>query len=191
MLQCMAVSIQTTEPSTVRAGDTWQWRREDLTSDYPASGGWSLKYYFRNASAKFDLTAIADGDAFSITAPKASTASRTPGKYDWVAVAESATERHEIDRGILNILHDYATDAVYDDRTFARRMLESIEAALINRANTDQLDLVNAELADRSLSRDKAGLITLRNQFLNEVKREEQASKGISSRRVMVRFSNA
>ena len=26
-----------------RAGVTWQWRREDLSVDFPASGGWALK----------------------------------------------------------------------------------------------------------------------------------------------------
>jgi hypothetical protein len=187
----MAASIPTTEPSSLRAGDTWQWRREDLTADFPASGGWSLKYYFRNASAKFDITATADGDAFAVAVPKATTAARARGDYDWIAVVESATERYEIDRGMLEVEHDYATDAVYDDRSFARRMLDAIEAALLNRASSDQLDMIDVAMADRKLSRDKAGLITLRSQFKAEAKREEQAANGISSSRVMVRFKNA
>jgi hypothetical protein len=184
----MAVSIPTTEPTTVRAGDTWQWRREDLAADYPASS-WTLKYYFRNASNKFDITASADGDAFAVTVAKATTAGRASGGYDWVASVESATQRFDIGTGRLEVKHNYALDRSFDDRSFARRMLEAIEAALLDRASSDQLDLVNAALGDRSLQRDKAGLITLRSQFLSEVRREEKAGKGGDGGRIVVRFA--
>ena len=51
----MAASIPTTEPTSLRAGNTWQWRREDL-SDYPAST-WTLTYHFRNRTSHFDVVA--------------------------------------------------------------------------------------------------------------------------------------
>src|SRR5574340_367386 len=78
----MAYTAPTNEPSALRAGDTWSWRREDL-GDYPASS-WTLKYYFRNSSAKFDATATADGDDFEVTVAKATTAGYTVGWYDWI-----------------------------------------------------------------------------------------------------------
>lgn len=173
MLHTMANTIPTTEPSQLRAGDTWAWRREDL-GDYPASA-WTLTYYFRSKTAYFDVTATADGDAFSLTVAKATTASKGPGNYDWIAVVTSATERHEVDRGRVEVLPDYSEAAALDTRSFARKMLDAIEDALLNRASTDQLDLLNAALADRSLSRDKGGMIALRNQFRAEVRREEDA----------------
>lgn len=171
----MTASIPTNEPAELRAGDTWQWRREDL-SDYPASAGWSLKYYFRNAAAKFDITAAADGDAFAVEVAKASTG-KTPGAYDWIAVVESTTHRHQIDAGRLTVLPNLATDVVYDARTFARKMLDYIEAALLNRASGDQLDLINAQLDQRSMTRDKSGLTALRNQYRAEVRAEENAAR--------------
>ena len=137
----MAASIPTTEPSSLRAGDTWQWRREDL-ADYPASA-WTLVYYFRNASAHFDITASADGDAYAVTVAKASSG-KAPGWYDWIAVVSSATERHEVDRGRLEILPDYATAAVLDGRSTARRILEAIDALILGRASADQVDTVAA-----------------------------------------------
>ena len=53
----MAQSIPTTEPTRLRAGDTWQWRREDL-SDYPATA-WTLTYWFRNSTDHLDVSAAA------------------------------------------------------------------------------------------------------------------------------------
>lgn len=186
----MAASIPTTEPSSLRAGDTWQWRREDL-ADYPASA-WTLVYYFRNASAHFDITASADGDAYAVTVAKASSG-KAPGWYDWIAVVSSATERHEVDRGRLEILPDYATAAVLDGRSTARRILEAIDALILGRASADQVDTVAAALGDRSLARDRAMLLTYRDRFRAEVRREEDAERirqGLGARnRVLTRFA--
>jgi hypothetical protein len=179
----MAQSIPTTEPTRLRAGDTWQWRREDL-SDFPATA-WTLTYWFRNSTDHFDVSAAADGTAFAVTVAKANTAAKVAGDYDWVAVVESATERHEIGSGHLTLLPNLATQAAADLRSFARRMLDAIEAALESRASTDQLDLVNATLEARSIQRDRAGLIVLRSQFLAEVRREDTRAKGASPYRML------
>ena len=77
----------------------------------------------------------------------------------------------------MQVLPNLATDAVYDARSFARKMLDYIEAALLSRATSDQLDLINAALADRSIARDKAGLMTLRAQFKQEVVAENNRAR--------------
>ena len=172
----MAQTIPTTEPTTLRAGDTWQWRREDLASDFPATT-WTLTYYFRNATGKFDVSASADGSSFAVSVAKATTAALPPGDWDWLAVVESASERFEADAGRLTIQPNLATSAPYDGRSFARRMLEAIEAALESRATTDQLDLLDSAMGDRSLSRDKGALIALRTQFRAEVQAEDNKAR--------------
>lgn len=179
----MAYTAPTNEPKQLRAGDTWNWRREDL-GDYPASA-WSLKYYFRNSAAKFDVTAAADGDVFEATVAKATTAGYTVGWYDWIAVVEDATERHQVDSGRVEVLPNLAVDAVYDARTFARKMLDYIEAALLSRASGDQLDLINATLEQRSITRDKAGMLTLRRQFEIEVAAEDRKRAGVRANRIL------
>ena len=68
----MTATIPTTEPTELRVGDTWQWKREDLSSDYPATS-WTLTYYFRNATAYFNVVATADGVHFEVTVAKATT----------------------------------------------------------------------------------------------------------------------
>jgi len=54
----MAYTVPNTEPAALRSGDTWQWTRD--LGDYPADA-WTLTYYFRNATAHFDIVATADG----------------------------------------------------------------------------------------------------------------------------------
>lgn len=182
----MSATVPTTEPTTARAGDTWQWRREDL-ADFPASS-WTLKYYFRNAASGFDVTATADGDAFAVSVAKATTSAYAVGTYDWVAFVESATERHQVDAGQIVIGYNFATTGAHDGRSFARTMLDAVEAALLSRASGDQLDLVQAALADRSMQYSPGALMTLRSQLQGEVSREKALQNGTESRRVLVRF---
>lgn len=184
----MAAIIPTVEPSSARAGDTWQWRRENL-GDYPASA-WTLKYYFRNASAHFDVTATADGDVYAVSVAKATTASLTVGAYDWTAVVESATERYEVGSGQLEVKYDFSAAANYDGRSFARSMLDAVEAALTAKATAQQLDIVQAALADRSMQYDTAALLKLRSQLRMEVRREDNLQNGVNGSRLLVRFGN-
>ena len=167
------MEIATTEPTFLRAGDTWAWTR--TLADYPASA-WTLTYYFRNATAKFDVAATASGDSYAVTVAKA-LSGKTPGWYDWTAFVESATERHQVDAGRIQILQNVAADAVYDGRTFARKMLDAIEAALESRATGDQLDLITAGTGDRNIGRDKDRLMQLRMQFRLEVRAEEDKER--------------
>ena len=182
----MAATVPTTEPLTIRAGDTWAWRRENL-SDYPASL-WTLTYYFRNSAEKFDVEATADGDLFAVSVPIATTAAIAAGSYGWLAVVDNTTERYEVGTGRLTVLPDLAADLVADTRSFARTMLEAVESALLNKASTSQLDLVQAALADRSMQYDTASLITLRSKLWAEVRREESTLNGESRMRILARF---
>ena len=184
-------SIATTEPTSLRIGDTWQWRREDLSSDYPASS-WTLKYHFRNASTYFDVTAAADGAYFAVEVAKAVTALKLAGEYTWVAVVSDATYRFEVDSGTITLLPDYATAAAYDGRSWAAKLLAAVEAELTTRGSSGQLDLVNAQLEGRGLTRDASGLIKLRSQLVGEVKREGAAAAtaaGTGRNRLLVRFA--
>jgi hypothetical protein len=184
----MTLAVPLTEPQNLRAGDTWQWRREDL-ADFPASAGWALTYYFRTALAYFDVAAAADGDAFVVLVAKATTATRAAGRYDWVAVVDNGTERHQVATGAAQILPDFAAEQAIDDRSFARKLLAAVEAELTSRGSSGQLDLVEAWLDDRRLKRDNTGLMTLRSQLRAEVAREDAAHS--DRNRLLVRFGNA
>lgn len=170
------------EPTELRAGDTWQWCRS--LSDYPAST-WSLSYKFRNATSHFDVAAAADGDAFAILVPMATTAGYAAGSYIWYAFVENGTERYQVDDGSIQVLPDVSSAVAYDGRGWARTMLDYVDAALLGRASAGQLDVINATASDRGVTRDRAGLIKLRSQFKIEAKREAGES---GARRILVRF---
>jgi hypothetical protein len=183
----MAFTVPTTEPAALRAGDTWVWRREDL-GDYPAST-WTLTYYFRNATSHFNVTASADGDAFAVEVAGATTAGYAPGKFDWFAFVSDGTDRHQVGEGRFEVKPDVANAVPYDGRTFARRMLDYVEAALENRASSDQLDVIEAQLDMRKIKRGEGGLLALRSQLEIEVKREDAARLGENKSRILVRFA--
>ena len=182
----MAFTVPTTEPTALRAGDTWAWRREDL-GDYPASV-WTLTYYFRNAASHFDIAATADGDAFAVSIAAATTATRPPGWYDWFALVTDGTSRHYVAEGRCEVTPDIANPVPYDGRTWAKRMLDYVEAALESRASSDQLDVIEAALDMRKIKRGEGGLLTLRSQLELEVKRETAARSGENKSRILVRF---
>lgn len=207
----MAPSLPTSEPLVVRAGESWAWARTDLAEHYPASD-WSLIYALRNADHHIDLTADAESDdTFSIDLGPAVTADYPPGDYLWLAWAqrfeiETTTEtdpetgeeievetetdtlaaRHQVGTGTLRILPDLSLAAAYDPRTWAKRMLDAVEAVLEARASTDQLDLVDTTLGDRGMKRDRSSLIELRSQLQIEVQRETGQRPRV--RRILARF---
>jgi len=171
----MAVTVPVLEPAELRVGDTWAWRREDL-SDYPASA-WTLTYAFRNATAFFDVTATADGDVFAVSVAKATTAARTAGRYDWTAFVSDGTTRTEVARGVIDLLPDMGTAAARDGRTWAAQMLDYVESALLSKASASELDLVKAQLSERHLQFDVPGLVKLRQLLRAEVRAEDTASR--------------
>lgn len=187
----MTAPVPTNEPLQLRAGITWQWRREDL-SDYPAST-WTLKYWFKktgSAGANFSVTAFADGESFAISVAATTTAAYTAGDYTWTAIVTAGAEAFEVDSGLLDVLPRYDQAANLDDRTHARKVLEAIEAVIEGRATLDQEEYT---IGNRSLKRTPIEeLIALRDRYRAEVLSEENASaiaNGLATKnRVLVRL---
>jgi hypothetical protein len=138
------------EPKSLVEGDTWKWKRSDLT-DYP-SPTWVLKYEFKNASANFEITAVQDGSTtgFSVVVAAATTAAYVAGKYAWSATVTSGAERYTVDGGVLEVIRDFNDNTNFDGRTHARKTLEAIEAVIEGRASRDQQEY---SIGDRTLKR--------------------------------------
>jgi hypothetical protein len=135
----MAATIPTTEPSSLRAGDTWAWTR--TLDDYPAPT-WTLKYRFKNASTGFEIVATASGSDHAVSVAASTTSGYTRGDYTWVAWVESGAEKYTVDQGNAEILVDYRTATVttgVDDRSHAKKTLDAIEAVIEGRATKDQM----------------------------------------------------
>ncbi len=182
--------VLTYEPEKVVAGDTWQWRREDLSADYPASEGWVLKYRLLNSAAKITIEATADGDAFAINVVAADTAIYAAGRYAWEASVSKGADRFRVGVGSIEVIADFDATATLDTRGHARRVLDNIEAVIERRATKDQEEFA---IDGRSLKRTPISeLMILRDKYKREVRDEENAErlkKGLGTgRMVLTRF---
>jgi hypothetical protein len=186
----MTATIPSTEPKKLRAGETWRWRREDLTSDYPATT-WTLKYALKNASNHLEITAVADGAQFAITVALSSTKTVAPGIYRMVGYVEDAgpVQRFPVFEAEVEVEAAYANAGVVDDRSHARKVLDAIEAVIENRATKDQEEY---QIGHRSLRRTPMQeLMALRDKYRGEVYAEElkdNASRGKGGGQLVVRF---
>jgi hypothetical protein len=183
--------IATTEPSELRAGDTWKWRREDL-SDYPASDGWALTYRFRTPTFGFEVVAAADVDAFAVEVTPTENAEYEAGEYSWVARVTKLTEAYTIAHGSMTVLANLFAgdgDEALDVRSHAQKMLDLVEAALeALKLGAKAYSLGNREMTYRDISE----LTAMRDQYRAEVA-EEKAAERIAAgkgnpRRVLARF---
>ncbi len=184
--------IPTTEPLQIRAGETLQWRREDLT-DYPASV-WTLKYYLKNAAQHIEITASADGNNHSVTVSAASSGAYVKGIYSWVAYAEKGTspniERHEVDAGTMEILPSFANSTAYDNRSHVKKVLDAIEAAVEGRATRTDLSYT---INGRSIQHmNPAELIKWHSHYKQLYQQElsaERIANGLATgRKILTRF---
>lgn len=186
----MADTTPTREPQQLVAGDTWRWRRNDLTGQYPAGEGWVLTYTLINALAKITVTASADGDAFLVNVPAATTAAHAAGVFGWEAAVANGTDRFRVGQGTVEVLASFAAAATLDTTTHARRTLAAIEAVIERRASKDQNGYtIDGRRLDRTPIPD---LLLLRDRYKREVAREVEAERVAqgrgTGRMVLTRF---
>lgn len=176
----MTITIPTREPQSIIAGATVKWRREDLTADFPASGGWALSYNLVNARRQFTIAAAASGDAFLVDLAASATAGYEPGRYAWQALVTKTTEIYPVGSGFLDIQPNLST--AFDVRSHARKMLDAIEAVLESRATLEQKSY---QIAGRSLERiGPADLIKAHQHYAALVKAEDAAATLTTGRKV-------
>ena len=170
----MTIEIPLNEPQQLRAGDTWKWRREDL-SDYPAPT-WTLTYQLKREGASggnASIVASASGTYHAVSVAKATTAGYAKGTWQWQAYADNGTERYLVDSGAFVILADFAIAGDLDNRSHVKKVLDAIEAVIEGRATTDQQSYT---IAGRSLTRIPiADLLVFRDKYAAEYKREQLA----------------
>jgi hypothetical protein len=187
----VAADIPSTEPSQLRAGDTWKWTQS--LSDYPASA-WTLKYRFKSGAAGFEITATASGDDYAVSVAAATTAGYVPGHYTWVSWVEGGTaEKYTVATSTFELLPDLRSTAAgvaYDARTHARKMLDAIEAWMEGR----DPGVAEYEINGRRMKYwAMADLIKFRQHYKVEVAAEQKAEQlarglGVSAGRIQFRL---
>lgn len=190
----MAFTVPEIEPTKVTAGDRLQWKRTDL-ADFPASE-WALTYYLRSdqANGTIDIEAAADSDDFSVDVSPTTSAEYIPAVYYWSAFVSKSGDRKLVGQGRIEIVVNPVDVTIpVDGRSHARRTLESINAVIEGRANTDQQRYV-FQAVGRSVDRMPiADLLKFRDYYSALVRSEEMQEKidrGESAgNHVRVRFS--
>lgn len=171
-------------PQELTAGLTFSQLLTD--NDHPAPT-WALKLLLRGPGAyEIDSTA-ADNGQHQLTAAATDTAAWLPGTYAYSLRAIDGTEVDEIDAGTLEIKPDLAAaTAGADQRGHVRRVLESIEAVIEDRATMDQMryKINNRELWRTPL----ADLMRLRIHYKNQLVRMQMQKSGCFGRTVKVRL---
>lgn len=144
-------------------------------SAYPAPT-WSLTLYLRGPHF-IDMSASSDGVSHRIAKTPAETETWPPGRYWWVLRATDGVSIEDVADGSVEIAPNLAlTNAPYDGRSHARKVLDAIEAVIEGRATRDQQSY---SINNRSLQRTPlADLLTFRAKYRAEVAKEEAKSSG-------------
>jgi len=186
----MAADIPTTEPSRVRAGDTWAWTK--TLDDYPAPT-WTLTYPLVNSSSKITVPATASGTDHAVSVDKATTAAYAAGTYSWIAAVDDGTSRYTLEVGVIEIEPDLAIAGVttYDARSNWVKLFDAMDTALATFGS--KAWTLGYTLGDRSVTfRSHIEFLQLYDRARMEKYREELADKiarGLGTgQKVMVRL---
>lgn len=181
-------AIPTNEPQEVTAGDTVKWNRS--FSDYPANDGWVLSYKLLNAAGKIEITAGASGADHAVNVAAATTAGWAAGSYNWQAYVTKAAERYVVDEGQMVVQANFATLNTLDSRSHNKKVLDSINAVIENRATLDQ---ESYSIMGRALKRTPmADLLKLKDKYqalYNAEQNAENVRNGAAGKnRIKVQF---
>jgi hypothetical protein len=187
------MDIATVEPASFTAGDTVKWKRS--LADYPATGGWTLKYRLISAANKYDITASASGADHLVTVTAATSATYVAGEYAWQAYVEGgSSERYTVGTGTLTIAPNLAGQSGgLETRSTARQIVAELEAARLAYATNGQGHVQRFTIGNREMwFRSSADFLREIEYFRNQVANEEAAeaiAKGLGNpRRLYVRF---
>ena len=161
-------------PTSFRAGDTVAWT--ESLSDYTTTDGWTLKFRF-SGPQQIDVDSTADGAAHAITIDAATSGGYIAGVYQFQRYVENTDGRRiTLQTGSVEILENLtARTGVYEGRSFARRMLDAIEAVMEGRATQRQKSMSIKDRAIELLS--PAELVVERYRWQRIVAQEEQDAR--------------
>lgn len=189
-----AANAPTTEPTDFVVGDFVQWKRTDLSDDYPNTA-YTLTYVSRDAgggSHEFSVAGTASGSDYLFTILGSASDDFSAGHHKWQLeiVRNSDSERIVHETGHWDIHVDMDVNGV-DPRSFAQTMVDKIETILTGKADSD---VGSYSIAGRSLTKMTfAELEEARNRYMSIYKREqadEAVKKGKPSpNTIKVRFS--
>lgn len=121
-------SVPTSEPISIRAGDSVTWQR--VLPEYPASAGWALAYrLIPETGTAVEISATGSGDTHTVALARTATASIAAGRYTLVGYATLNTERATLYSAPCQVLPDLSSASSYDGRSAAEIALAAAKTA--------------------------------------------------------------
>lgn len=169
-----AANAPTTEPEKIVVGDYIQWKRTDLSVDYPPAS-YTATYVARitgGGSSEVQVTGTNSSGIYLFTVSSATSSGFNAGQYHWQLeiVQNSSSNRIVVDRGYFDVIVDLDVNGS-DPRSHAEIMIAKIESLLSGKADSD---VANYSIAGRSLTKlSFQELIEARDYYKNEFRKEE------------------
>jgi len=184
------------EPSSIVVGDFLQWKRSDISKDYPTSSGYTTEYVARitaggSSEIKIPQSVSSTDDYYLFSVSSDISAAFLPGSYHWQLelTQTSSSNRIVVDSGDFFIVADMDNNQA-DARIHAEIMVAKIETILQGKADSD---VANYSIAGRSLTKMSfKDLMDAREYYKREVvklKNDELLKRGKSGgSTIRVRF---
>lgn len=144
------INIPTSEPAEIIAGTSVKWTK--YIADYLPADGWTYSIVLVNADGKCTVTGSDNGDGTHLAEiDPTDSADWSAGEYEWQSYVTDGTAIYLVAVGTMTVVTNYADQSSnYDARSVAKKNLDAINTALINRNDPT---IATYSLAGRSLSR--------------------------------------
>ena len=164
-----------TEPQEIVVGDFIQWRKTNLSDDYPNTL-YTANYVARitqGGSTEIQLPSTTYGEDYLFTVDSATSTDFVAGFYHWQLeiVRISDSNRIVVERGTFTAIEDLDVNGA-DPRTHAEIMVDKIESILEGKADSD---VSSYSIAGRSLTKMSPNeLVEWRDYYRKEVAKEKK-----------------
>jgi len=177
----VAPVIPTGEPSALRAGTTWTWKRGE-SSDFPVADLWVYTYYLTGkTSLSFAATNSLTTHDFTVSVSAVTTAAVAAGVYRFELRASLSGAVYTVDSGEFDVVADTAVSAASDQRTHAEKMLLLIETEIQARIDGTGSAHESYTIGTRQLNKiplqGPNSLATLRTIYSAEVARQRNGGR--------------
>lgn len=173
-------------PAQLVAGDSLKLSLATLASEYPAADGYALSLAFVpvGGGVVTEVNAVDGAGSWSVNIAGAVTGTWPVGDLRWAAKVEKDGDLATVDSGIMLVLPEASSAA--DTRSHARKVLDSLNAAIEGRASATDLEHTLAD--GRQVKRlSHAELWSMRKHYAGLVAAEDRkAGRSGGPRRILM-----
>lgn len=174
--------MRQTEPTRIAVGERIEWTR---TFDGYSADLYDLQYRFRGEHGPgINVNGTADGAAFIAEITAAQSATLCTGQYHWqawITEAADATNTFKAAEGVIAVDPGFSVtpEDTIDVRSTAKKILDALDAMMLGRASSDQLEYeIETPAGRRRIKRmTRRELLEMRSYYAGIVSRENASAR--------------